>query len=158
MQYTEQCWSILLYKKYLPLHLHHSQAGSARFIHVQCIIYLVYNIHLILPDPGVPGVRSMGPSTRRLWYFADVTLADDDTNSIITDDANRANCSWRSSLRRWWSGRLVCPMDIVQCELWGHQGGRQELQGILELWSCWRQCMLLVHWVGDDFIEMVVDE
>ena len=26
----------------------------------------------------------------------------------------------------------------------------QELQGIMELWSCWRQCMLVVHWVGDD--------
>ena len=26
----------------------------------------------------------------------------------------------------------------------------QELQGILEMWSCWRQCRFLVHWIGDD--------
>ena len=53
-----------------------------------------------LPDPGVrvPGLRSMtmGPGVclyltpRPTWNFADTTLADDDTNSIITDDAIRA--------------------------------------------------------------------
>ena len=40
-----------------------------------------------LPDPGVSGVRSMGPgvsmSLQELFQnFTDVTLADDDTNSI----------------------------------------------------------------------------
>ena len=41
-----------------------------------------------LPDPGVSGVRSMGPGvppslrTTDLWNFADVTMADDETNSI----------------------------------------------------------------------------
>ena len=41
-----------------------------------------------LADPGVSGVRSVGPgvsmslSSRPFWNFADVTLADDDTNSI----------------------------------------------------------------------------
>ena len=40
-----------------------------------------------LPDPGVSGVRSMGPGLSNSlrdfgWNFADVTLTDDDTNSI----------------------------------------------------------------------------
>ena len=57
-----------------------------------------------LSDPGVPGVRSMGlglcpsvrPSVRlsvsqRLCAdLTDVTLADEDSNSIPTDDVNRA--------------------------------------------------------------------
>ena len=50
-----------------------------------------------LSDPGVPGVRSMGPDSRPLQLteppFADlidVTLAVEDTNSILIDKANRA--------------------------------------------------------------------
>ena len=49
-----------------------------------------------LSDPGVPGVRSMGPdvspslSTRRFADLTDVTLADEDSNPIPTDDVNRA--------------------------------------------------------------------
>ena len=49
-----------------------------------------------LSDPGVPGVRSMGPDVRpsvteRLCSdLTDVTLADEDSNSIPTDDVNRA--------------------------------------------------------------------
>ena len=48
-----------------------------------------------LPDPGVSGVRYMGPgvsmSLQELFQnFTDVTLADDDTNSILANDANRA--------------------------------------------------------------------
>ena len=48
---------------------------------------------LFLSDPGVPGVRSMGPDseTERLCAdLTDVTLADEDSNSIPTDDVNRA--------------------------------------------------------------------
>ena len=47
-----------------------------------------------LSDPGVPGVRSMGPdvspslSTRRFADLTDVTLADEDSNSIPTDGVN----------------------------------------------------------------------
>ena len=46
-----------------------------------------------LSDPGVPGVRSMGHdvSTRLFADLTDVTLADEDSNSIPTDDVNRAN-------------------------------------------------------------------
>ena len=40
--------------------------------------FIIINAKRFLPDPGVSGVRS------------DVTLADDDTNSILADDANRA--------------------------------------------------------------------
>ena len=45
-----------------------------------------------LSDPGVPGVRSMGydVSTRLCADLTDVTLADEDSNSIPTDDVNRA--------------------------------------------------------------------
>ena len=49
-----------------------------------------------LSDPGVPGVRSMGPDVRpslspRLFAdLTDVTLADEYSNSIPTDDANKA--------------------------------------------------------------------
>ena len=49
-----------------------------------------------LSDPGKPGVRSLGPDvrhklhTRRFVDLTDVTLADEDTNSILTDNANRA--------------------------------------------------------------------
>ena len=51
---------------------------------------------IFLSDPGKPGIRSFGPDVRewvseqRLWDFNDVTLADEDTNSILTDNANRA--------------------------------------------------------------------
>ena len=49
-----------------------------------------------LSDPGVPGVRSMGPDvspsvTERLCSdLTDVTLADEDSNSTPSDDVNRA--------------------------------------------------------------------
>ena len=47
---------------------------------------------MFLSDPGVPGVRSMGPDvTERLFAdLTDVTLADEDINSTPADDVNRA--------------------------------------------------------------------
>ena len=51
---------------------------------------------ILLSDPGVPGVRSMGPdvsnslTTRLCADLTDVTLADDDSNSIPIDDVNKA--------------------------------------------------------------------
>ena len=49
-----------------------------------------YNV--FLSDPGVPGVRSMGRdlSTTPFADLTDVTLADEDSNSIPADDVNRA--------------------------------------------------------------------
>ena len=53
-------------------------------------------IFQFLSDPGVPGVRSMGPVLSNslteppFANLTDVTLADEDTNSILTDNANRA--------------------------------------------------------------------
>ena len=46
----------------------------------------------LLFDPGVPGVRSMGLklSERDFADLTDVTLGDEDTNSILNDNANRA--------------------------------------------------------------------
>ena len=53
---------------------------------------------MFLPDPGVSGVRSMGLGVSIYlsisgsfgWNFADMTLDDDDTNSMLADDANMA--------------------------------------------------------------------
>ena len=46
---------------------------------------------MFLLDPGVPGVRSMGPDLcPSVTHLIDVTLADEDSNSIPTDDVNRA--------------------------------------------------------------------
>ena len=66
-----------------------------------------------LSDPGKPGVRSLGPdvclsvcpSLRDLCVdLTDVTLADEDTNSILTDNANRAiqgNVATQSGGQLW---------------------------------------------------------
>ena len=46
-----------------------------------------------LSDPGIPGVQSMGPSlchSQSLVDLTDVSLVDEDTNSILADNANRA--------------------------------------------------------------------
>ena len=49
-----------------------------------------------LLDPGVPWVRSLGPdirqwvSERPFWNLTELTLADEDTNSILTDNVNSA--------------------------------------------------------------------
>ena len=49
-----------------------------------------------LSDPGKPGVLSLGPDVRPsvrhrgFWNFTELTLADEDTNSILTDNASRA--------------------------------------------------------------------
>ena len=59
----------------------------------------VMNWTMFLSDPGVPGVRSMcldvrpsvRPSVTRLFAdLTDVTLADEDSNSRLTDDVNKA--------------------------------------------------------------------
>ena len=65
---------------------------------------------MFLLDPGKLGVRSMGPdvSTRGFADLTDVTVADEDTNSILTDNANRAI---QGNLRRMQvahSGGRIC--------------------------------------------------
>ena len=62
-----------------------------------------------LSDPGIPGVRSMGPSfsnwlTTPCWDLTDATLADEDTDSILTDNGNRAiqgNMAMHVTLPGW---------------------------------------------------------
>ena len=57
---------------------------------------LPYKHNIYLSDPGKPGVRSLGPlvcpsqTNRGCVDLTDVTLADEDTNSILTDNDNRA--------------------------------------------------------------------
>ena len=43
----------------------------------------------VLANTGIPGVRSMGLVVSNSRALTDVNLADEDTNSIQTDDANR---------------------------------------------------------------------
>ena len=51
-----------------------------------------YTILDFLLGPGVSEVRSMGPGLCvYVTDLTDVTLDEDGTNSILTDDANRAN-------------------------------------------------------------------
>ena len=50
-------------------------------------------VYFFLSDPGKPGVRSLGPdvtNSATCVDLTDVTLADEDANSILTDNANRA--------------------------------------------------------------------
>ena len=42
-----------------------------------------------LSDPGIPGLRSMGPGVD----LTDVSLVDEDNNSILAVDTNRARKS-----------------------------------------------------------------
>ena len=73
-----------------------SATGQMTF---QCSVYCIVCC-LLLPLPRTlnfyrtqvkPGVRSMGPDVtpRPCVDLTDVTLADEDTNSILTDNANR---------------------------------------------------------------------
>ena len=72
-----------------------------------------------LSDPGMPGVRSMGPSLSNSlteWRFADfteLTLNDEDTNSILTDSANRAI-----------QGNVAMQVTRPGGQLWKHCKGR----------------------------------
>ena len=58
--------------------------------------FLCWSDGQFLSDPGKPGVRSLGPDVRPsvsptpCWNLTDVTLANEDTNLILTDNANRA--------------------------------------------------------------------
>ena len=45
---------------------------------------------LSFSDPGKPGVRSLGPDVTNSKRLTDVTLADEDTKSILADNVNRA--------------------------------------------------------------------
>ena len=53
----------------------------------------------------------MSTRTRPCWIFAAMIQADDDTNSILADDANRAIHMWWS-FRWWWSSWQG---DVVGC-------------------------------------------
>ena len=70
-----------------------------------------------LSDPGVPGVRSMGPDLSKSIHprlfadLTDMTLADEDTNSILTDNANRAIQGNIASDSTWWEN--LQPMQVV---------------------------------------------
>ena len=56
-----------------------------------CVCVFVY---VFLSDPGIPGPiygsKPLKLSERPFWNLTDVTLADEDTNSILTDNANSA--------------------------------------------------------------------
>ena len=74
-----------------------------------------------LSDPGKPLWVRMSITPRRCWDLTDVTLADEDSNSIPTDNANRAiqgnltmqvtrpggqlwkQCKWRHLMTKFWT-------------------------------------------------------
>ena len=61
-------------------------------VYKQCLLSMTSIYSQLLSDPGVPG-PIYGSSSLSLYLCAnltDVTLADEDTNSILTDNANRA--------------------------------------------------------------------
>ena len=74
-----------------------------------------------------PGLSNSLRTYETLWNFADVTLADDDTNSILADDAQAntaaaaAQCIIVSKSAKWWqylddnlrSKRLYCVIITV---------------------------------------------
>ena len=97
-----------------------------------------------LPDPGVSGVRSMGPvlsiSESFGWDFTDVTLADDDTNSILADYANRAIWGWWLSSNRWWSSPMWAWRSPRGSARWWYRS-------CMEYWSWWAVIMLATIYV-----------
>ena len=49
-------------------------------------------VRILISDPGIPGVRSkvrVSKTPRPFADLTDVTLADEDSNSILADDTNR---------------------------------------------------------------------
>ena len=68
--------------------------GSDAFCSLHFSYFCIF--YIFLWDQGVPGVRSMGPDVcpsvnpRAFADLTDETLADEDSNSIPTDDVNRA--------------------------------------------------------------------
>ena len=75
--------------------------------------------------------------TTPFWNFADVTLADDDTNWILADDTNRA--IWVDS----------CHLGGGQSGLGGHQGGRQG-EGTGVAWDIEAGVQVSCDHVGDN--------
>ena len=93
----------------------------------------------------VYGSRSLYLRTRALWNFTDVTLADDDTNSILADDANKAIWGWWLSFR-WWSSPIWAWRSSRGSARWWYRSCTEYWSWCAaELWSCWRQYMLLDH-------------
>ena len=71
--------------------VHHRWASPR---HCFDIVATIISLFTFLSDPGIPGVRSMGPDVFNSLQdcfadLTDVTLAHEDSNSIPTDDVNR---------------------------------------------------------------------
>ena len=65
-------------------------------------VRLVCSVFGFLSHPGIPGLRSMGPSVSNslthtpCWNLNDLTVADEDSNSILTDNAKaKAKAMWQ---------------------------------------------------------------
>ena len=90
-----------------------------RILTDQMLVYFPF-----LSDPGKPGVRSLGPDVcpslteRPFVDLTDVTLADEDTKSILTDNANRVIQDKISNIARGTTDMHChiawnCPIDII---------------------------------------------
>ena len=95
-----------------------------------CVFVVVFTGPRCLWGP-VYGSWCLSLPTTHFWKFADVTLADDDTNSILADDVNLELCHLDD-------GWAQCGVSKV---------GVQELHGMLEM-VCWggNGC----HWDGGE--------
>ena len=87
---------------------HHLWQLPIHSLSLKCQRGLMPGVSNCLSDPGVPGVRSMGPdslthslTTRLCADLSDVTLAHEDSNSIPIDDVNGTIKSWEKVEKRW---------------------------------------------------------
>ena len=92
-------------------------------------------------------------TTGALWNFAD------DTNSIQANDAHRAIWGWWFSSNRWWSSPMWAWRSPRGAARWWYRSCTEYWSWCAgELWSCWRQYMLLEHWEVTAVMEMVVGQ
>ena len=69
-----------------------------------------------LSDPIIPGVW-MSLTHRRFWDLTDMTLADEDTNSTLTDNTNRAIQGNVTMQKTWLGGQMSLHVgqNLNQC-------------------------------------------
>ena len=78
--------------------------------HSNYVKFSTFNWDSFLSDPGIIGVRYMGlsVSNRPFADLTDVTLADENTNLILTDNVNRAiQGNEAMQVCNYWKGRLL---------------------------------------------------
>ena len=104
------------------------------------IIIFVFNFYRTQVSLGSGLWVPVSLTPGALWNFADVTLADDDTNSILANDANRAIWGWWFSSNRWWSSPMWAWRSPRGSARWWYRS-------CTEYWSWWAVIMLATIYV-----------